>query len=90
MTQALLDLFPNIGLDPSEFLLQCMYLFIPLAVLTIINQPDSWKNRRRFFENYAKENGFDPLNPENWYLQAREKIISTKVLKTSRQSRSFF
>jgi hypothetical protein len=37
------------------------------------------KNRRRFFEEYAKENGFDPLNPKNWYSQPRKKIEAKKV-----------
>jgi hypothetical protein len=36
--------------------------------------------RRKFFENYAKENGFDPLSPENWYLQPIKKILSVIVL----------
>lgn len=25
-------------------------------------------NRRNFFHKFAKERGFDPLIPENWYL----------------------
>jgi hypothetical protein len=31
---------------------------------------DLWANaaaRRKFFEDYAKQNGFDPLIRENWY-----------------------
>jgi hypothetical protein len=40
-----------------------------------------WKdpeNRRKFFEDFARENNFDPLIPENW--QSRyESIISEKV-----------
>ena len=40
----------------------------------------SWpKNRRIFFENYAKQNGFDPLIPDNWYTQPRRTILSTMV-----------
>jgi hypothetical protein len=41
-----------------------------------------WKlaeNRRRFFENFAKTNGFDPLIAEAWYSQPSEKILSAKV-----------
>jgi hypothetical protein len=25
------------------------------------------ENRRKFLDQYAKEKGFDPLLPENWY-----------------------
>lgn len=35
--------------------------------------------RRRFFERYAKKYKFDPLNPNNWYLQSRNKIEVCKV-----------
>jgi hypothetical protein len=36
-------------------------------------------NRRKFFENFAAENGFDPLNPRNWHSLPREKIMAAKV-----------
>lgn len=38
------------------------------------------KNRRNFFENYAKENGFDPLVPDNWYKHPYINISQIKVL----------
>lgn len=38
------------------------------------------RNRKKFFEDYAKENGFDPLVPENWYNQPRDKINTFKVI----------
>ena len=37
------------------------------------------KFRRKFFENYAKENGFDPLIAENWAHQPRQKILAKRV-----------
>ena len=37
------------------------------------------RNRRGFFERYAKENEFDPLRPENWNKQSRERIMAQKV-----------
>jgi hypothetical protein len=43
---------------------------------------DLWKDikkRRKFFEKYAKERGFDPNDPEKWYLQSKEEIVSAKV-----------
>lgn len=33
----------------------------------------------KFFERYAKDHGFDPLVAENWYIQSRWHILSTKV-----------
>jgi hypothetical protein len=38
-------------------------------------------NRRKFFENYAKEQRFDPLISENWYSQRKENIMARKVFK---------
>jgi hypothetical protein len=40
-------------------------------VLTIYVYTASWSDiadRRKFFETYAREVGFDPYNPDNWYL----------------------
>jgi len=34
------------------------------------------KNRRIFFENFAKANKFDPLVAKNWYLQSKKKIFA--------------
>jgi len=58
--QALLDLFPNIGWDLSK--------------LNLNNRWGDVRSRRKFFKEYAKKNGFDPLVPENWYLQSSSKI----------------
>lgn len=38
-------------------------------------------SRRKFFEDFAKEKGFDPLVANNWYLQAQDQILSLKVKK---------
>jgi len=39
-------------------------------------------SRRNFFEEYAVEQGFDPLNPKNWYSQSVHKISSKKGAQT--------
>jgi hypothetical protein len=39
-------------------------------------------NRRKFFEEFAKEHNFDPLIPENWHLQS-SKFLDTKVFPFS-------
>jgi len=64
LSKALLDLFPGIGLDKSE-----------------LKSSRRWTdagNRRKFFENYAKQCGFDPLLAENWYSESLLKIKSMK------------
>ena len=37
------------------------------------------RKQREFFEGYAKENKFDPLDPTKWYKQSIDKILTTKV-----------
>jgi hypothetical protein len=42
----------------------------------------SWhdkKRRRKFFENFALENGFDFTKAENWYSQNIDNIAQKKV-----------
>lgn len=36
--------------------------------------------RRVFFEKFAKEKGFDPLIPENWYKVTLGDFLKQKVL----------
>ena len=38
-------------------------------------------NRRSFFEKYAKEHGFNPLVPENWYTISAYDCMTQKVRK---------
>lgn len=38
------------------------------------------KNRKKFFERYAREHGFDAKDPEGWYKQSKKQILATKVL----------
>ena len=40
---------------------------------------DNIENRRRFFESYAKENGFDSNSAKAWMLQAKKKVLEVKV-----------
>eukprot|EP00026_Physarum_polycephalum_P000538 Phypoly_transcript_00539.p1 GENE.Phypoly_transcript_00539~~Phypoly_transcript_00539.p1 ORF type:complete len:959 (+),score=132.38 Phypoly_transcript_00539:57-2933(+) len=64
LPQALVDLFPNIGLNIAKF-----------------SATDKWKDaakRRRFFENYAKEKGFDARNPEGWYTQSKNRLMASQ------------
>lgn len=40
---------------------------------------DQLENRRKFFENYAEDNHFDPLIAENWYSQPIYQIMAVRV-----------
>lgn len=35
--------------------------------------------RRRVLEDYAHENGIDPLNPDDWYTQSKIRLQNDKV-----------
>lgn len=84
LAQALIDLFPNIGLDKSKLLAKCMIIIVFIISLIMLCLLDAgvWrdpKNRRAFFINYAEEHKFDPLIPKNWYLHPRDKIRNAQV-----------
>ena len=49
------------------------YLYLYLAFWR------SKRNRREFFEDYARRHSFDPLSADNWYHQSHDDILSTKV-----------
>jgi hypothetical protein len=54
-----------------------------LLNLNLTDFTKDFANHKLFFENYAKDNGFDPLVPENWYFQTVKNIIAIKVLNTT-------
>lgn len=62
---ALVSLFPDIGLDTSILSSNGAYL--------------SASTLRKFFDNYAHEKGFDPLQPDNWYSMRHRDISGRKV-----------
>jgi hypothetical protein len=64
ISRALLDLFPNIGLERKKLLTRPSALWKSIA------------NHKLFFENYAKEHAFDPLHPLGWYKQTKSRIMS--------------
>lgn len=37
------------------------------------------KKQRAFFESFAKEQGFDPLKPNQWYKQSKKHILQKRV-----------
>jgi hypothetical protein len=38
------------------------------------------KNRKQFFDDYARSNGFDPLIARNWHKQPYSKFLTLKVI----------
>lgn len=64
------------------FFLKLLYYLVIILCAHTNKWPEYWtkpENRRRFFEEYAASNNFDPLIAENWYLHPITKIASTKV-----------
>ena len=97
ISRALMDLFPNIGLDKSKLYYLSMSLFVSSTPLqanqlffSFLAPWSEASNRRKFFEEYAKVNGFDPLVPSNWYSQPSEKIMMCKVYQLPPLSSSSF
>eukprot|EP00026_Physarum_polycephalum_P001944 Phypoly_transcript_01947.p1 GENE.Phypoly_transcript_01947~~Phypoly_transcript_01947.p1 ORF type:complete len:919 (+),score=98.36 Phypoly_transcript_01947:138-2894(+) len=63
---ALKELFPEVKFERSKFIL------LPRNHWGHVN------TRREFFDTFARQNGFDPLNPENWYEVDTAAIFATK------------
>jgi len=62
LAHALMDVFPNIGLEESKF---------------IFTQGNYWQdtqNKLEFFETFAKKKHFDPLVAENWYTISHQEL----------------
>ena len=73
-------------LPPSSFIdfiyfIYYIYSFIYLFVYIIFtgNFWEDPKNKRDFFDRFAKERGFDSLIPSNWYPITLHEILATEV-----------
>jgi len=64
--KALSDLYPDISLNPEKFSV------IPR------NYWNNIDNQRGFFTNFARENKFDPTDPNNWYSIAHSSVKAYK------------
>lgn len=81
LPNTLVHLFPEINIDINKFACT-LYDFILLLLTCHIDL--SWKdkkNRRLFFEEFAKIHDFDPLDPNNWYSIPTEMLLTQKVDK---------
>lgn len=85
VSSALIELFPNIGLDKSKFQFKSMlkiwkfFICILFANITVVDYWNLPVNRRKYFIDFARENQFDPYNPKNWTTQRLEDIKLAKV-----------
>jgi len=80
VVKALTHLFPTVNFDTSKF------LFLPK------NFWQEAKNRRDFFTNFAADNNFDPLLPDNWYkispAQLKQAKYADAVLRNEQNTYS--
>lgn len=79
--KALVEAFPNIGLNETRFPqpsnpISFIIFRTKCVLLEVFWQLES--RRREFFESFSRDNGFDPLVPENW-LSAAESLNSLHV-----------
>jgi hypothetical protein len=44
-----------------------LFTFFSFVTFMFSGYYKNFKNRRTFFENFANSQGFDPLEPNNWY-----------------------
>lgn len=85
--KALMDVYPNIGLDITQFTIMPSNTFIIgslhlILIIIIIYSEGFWKARDHllsFFNHYARMKGFDPSIASHWYNTSKESIKSLKV-----------
>lgn len=85
-SNALMSLFPEIGLDSSKFkrvprMDNNFYYFYNCFVL-IWFSGSHWMTMKNkmFFDNFARQRGFDPLVASNWYGVRHEDVTTQKVI----------
>ena len=44
----------------------------------LISNAAATLSRRKYFEKYASQHKFDPLNPESWYSQPKDMVNSVR------------
>lgn len=82
VTQALLDLYPEIGLNKSSLLQPVLSMSHSLTFQKLsyfVLGFESVESRRQYFENFARTHNFDPLKLENWSDKIKESLLSLKV-----------
>lgn len=74
-----LDLILLVSKLPRVFII----LLLIIAKLTLfVYSVNHWKNtanRRKYMDNFAKKQGFDPLIPHEWYSITAGSVMREKV-----------
>lgn len=65
--------------DVRNFIISLFHFFLLLIIIIAAIWTDV-SDRRKFFEKFAFDNGFDPLVSDNWYSQSKDQIMATKVI----------
>jgi hypothetical protein len=94
--QALVHLYPELKLDSDKFESNTLYSINNMhekkwkqqccredSKLIRLFTERYWanlQNRRKFFDEFARENNFDPLIPDNWYGISKRQIKNKQVL----------
>ena len=94
LSKALLDIFPNIGLDRSLFNFRPRISLTPSFYFILLIIPSSsllfffftsenfWQekgNMRKFFDSIARSKKFNPLTADNWYKLTSRNVLQVKV-----------
>lgn len=84
IVDALLDLFPEIGLSREKLkegysINNFFSIFVVGINDYLLDQWSDIENRVTFFEDYANSKGFDAHDPECWYNQPQEDIMGLPV-----------
>jgi hypothetical protein len=75
LSQALIEVYPEIGLRAHKFKIVPSMLFFFLLkiflkkmfIFPLEHHYSNKENIKQFFDDFASSNGFDPLIAENWY-----------------------
>lgn len=83
VAKTLLDIYGFIGLQPHKFNTKSSRTYIsfhfPVFILIVIIEIPKEVKMRKFFDEYAANNNFDPLIPENWYKLSYTDLEKAKV-----------
>lgn len=83
--KVLKTVYPELIIEESQFMnVPCMWASFYVIIKNINNYKVGYfkdeDNRRKFLVDFAKERGFDHLNPDSWYPIQVEDILMAKVL----------
>jgi len=88
LREALTDTFPHLEFDGEcviavFHILHCSSPPPPPTKQKEVKPRGHWKlvaNCKKLFDEYARRQGFDPLNPENWYSVDLELLGAKQVI----------